>query len=165
MAGVTMRAVADRVGVTATSLYRHFRDKDSLVAELRNQIVALFRSRIPEATAAETSEQQLRESLEALPAFAREYPCYFDFVFAARQGLAGNQPDRSDPVLQLLVARVQDCIKDGILREDDPLEVTLTLLAHALGLVIVDRRYGFRTDPEALAVGRASLERVLRGLA
>jgi AcrR family transcriptional regulator len=32
--GVTMRAVAERVGVTATAIYRHYRDKAALLEQM-----------------------------------------------------------------------------------------------------------------------------------
>ncbi|MET9971050.1 helix-turn-helix domain-containing protein [Streptomyces sp. NPDC006356] len=37
-AGVTFRALGSRLGVVATALYRHFRDKDELMLALADQI-------------------------------------------------------------------------------------------------------------------------------
>ncbi|MEB3323653.1 MAG: TetR/AcrR family transcriptional regulator, partial [Synechococcaceae cyanobacterium] len=36
VAGISMRKLADKVGVTAPAIYRHFKDKDELLEELIN---------------------------------------------------------------------------------------------------------------------------------
>jgi AcrR family transcriptional regulator len=55
--GVNMRSVADRLGVTAASLYRHVRDKDELLVLLADEISG----RIPPIPAGGSWREALRE--------------------------------------------------------------------------------------------------------
>ncbi|HEU0016377.1 MAG TPA: TetR/AcrR family transcriptional regulator [Longimicrobium sp.] len=78
---VTMRAVADRVGVTATALYRHFRDKDAILQEVLGEGSRLIGSHLFAALEGATAADRLRATAAAYLAFAREQPQAYRAMF------------------------------------------------------------------------------------
>jgi AcrR family transcriptional regulator len=83
VAGLTLRGVGARVGVSRTALYRHFRDKEALLAR-----VALEGFRLFHAALAAGRARAARENGDALTAlglayvgFAAAHPTYYDAMF------------------------------------------------------------------------------------
>lgn len=72
-AAVSIRAIADRVGVTAPSIYRHFADKDELLGAVCAEVFTQLTAGITEAVASATT------SLDALAGAGR---CYVEFGLA-----------------------------------------------------------------------------------
>lgn len=70
---VSIRAIAERVGVSAPSIYRHFEDKDALLNAVCTDVFAQLQIGIAEAVAA------AKDPLDALAEAAR---CYVDFGLA-----------------------------------------------------------------------------------
>ena len=165
---VTMRAVAERAGVTATALYRHFDDKDALLREVVREVGARFKDRMTDALAEESAEGRLLATLDAFRAFAVEEPHYFALLFmdspAARARAAGDESWRRSAIFQLLTDRVAECMKGGALREDDPASVALTVAALARGLVALHHRGRFASPAQFAEFYRTSFARLLDGL-
>ncbi len=72
-AAVSIRAIADRVGVTAPSIYRHFEDKDELLGAVCAVVFTQLTDGIAEAVASATSP---------LDALAEAGRCYVEFGLA-----------------------------------------------------------------------------------
>ena len=79
--GFSMRGVAERVGVTATALYRHFEDKDALLAALLEQGFSTFSSYLMRSLAGKTPLQRLRLAGNAYFDFALEHPRDYSLMF------------------------------------------------------------------------------------
>jgi AcrR family transcriptional regulator len=78
---VTMRAIANRIGYTATALYFHFADKETLLRELCSEDFLNFsRQLLVVATILEPRER-LRQMALAYIKFAIEYPNHYRFLF------------------------------------------------------------------------------------
>ena len=164
---VTMRAVADRAGVTAPALYWHFADKVALVRELGRELSRLFTDRMSAAGAEPGSETKLRRTLEVFRTFAVTHPSYFHMLFVRppttkrgeiRDGAA------SPAIFQLLSDRVSECMRDGALAKGDAQSVAMTLAAVAQGAVVMHRGGRFPSDAAFATFFDLSIERMLRGL-
>ena len=133
--GVTMRGVAERVGVTATALYRHFADKDALLREIAGEGSRLLGSHLFRALEASTPLERLRATAGAYLDFAAAQPQAYRALFDARL-----EEDTSPVALQqgavrrFLRDRVREAMDAGDLAEGDPDGVALTLWALVHGL-------------------------------
>jgi AcrR family transcriptional regulator len=166
---VTMRAVAARTGITATAIYRHYRDKDELLEELATHG---FQSLAERCTKARESSRdpvaQLRRMLVECIEFSLEQPEVVASMFRARRKKARRFPAdfRKDPgpVFGLAMQQVTACLAAGRLRRGDAFEVTFHLWAHVQGLMSLYRagRVGSEAEFRRFAIG--SLDRLVDGL-
>src|SRR5688500_14212211 len=79
--GVTMRSVADRVGVTATALYRHFESKDALVHAVIDGGFQTFGGYLYRSLKGATAAERMRLSGQAYLDFALEQPEMYRTLF------------------------------------------------------------------------------------
>ncbi len=79
--GTTMRAIAAKIGYTPTAIYHHFKDKDTLVAELS----ALDFRALTQAL------QQTSSVADPLERFEKVGEAYVEFGFARARRAAGGQ--------------------------------------------------------------------------
>lgn len=133
---VTMRAVAERVGVTATALYRHFADKDAILREVVGEGSRLLGSHLFRALEAPTPLGRLRAAGTAYLDFALAQPQAYRALFEA----AGE--DETSPVhaqrgaiRRFLRDRVREAMDAGVLAPGDPDGTALTLWSLLHGLV------------------------------
>ena len=72
---ISMRRIADRTGVMATALYRHFDGREALVSAAVDSAVTVLMSRLAVATLhSSTAESRLWASLEEFRRFAVDEP-------------------------------------------------------------------------------------------
>ena len=165
--GVTMRAVADRAGVTAPALYWHFADKEALIREIGRELSRTFKDRMHEADAAPTSELRLRRNLSLFRTYAVTYPSYFHMLFVrpptTRRGEI-RDAGASPAIFHMLVDRVADCMRDGSLARGDAQSVAMSLAALAHGLVVLHRGGRFPSDAAFAAFFDLSIDRMIGGL-
>lgn len=165
--GVTMRAVADRAGVTAPALYWHFADKEALIREVGREVSRTLRDRMLEAGSAPTAEARLRRTFEVFRTFAVSYPSYFHMLFVrpptTRRGEI-RDGGASPVIFQLVVDRVAECMRDGSLAKGDAQSVAMSLAALAQGLVILHRRGRFASDAAFADFFDLSVDRMIGGL-
>src|SRR5690348_12065062 len=114
--GFSMRGVAERVGVTATALYRHFEDKDALLATLLDEGFSTFSTYLMRALSGKTPLERLRRSGVAYLDFALEHPRDYALMFmtpCADLGLetvSESAKARMDGTFVFLVDRIKECI-------------------------------------------------------
>ncbi len=164
---VTMRSVAERVGVSATALYRHFENKEALLEAVVNSGFETFGGYLYRALEAPTPEQRLSGSGEAYLRFALEQPQMYRTIFMTPRPDAG--PDsggpHADSTFRFLVDRVRECLGAGLLKEGDPEELALTIWAHVHGLVSLHIACSLgKTDEEFKLLYGHSLQRLFSGL-
>ena len=133
--GVTMRAVADRVGVTATALYRHFTGKDALLREVAGEGSRLLGGYLFRALEAPSPLDRLRMTATAYLEFAAAQPQAYRALFDP-----GDQ-DESSPaqrqrgaMLRFLRDGVREAMDAGDLAPGNVDETALTLLSLLPGL-------------------------------
>jgi AcrR family transcriptional regulator len=132
---VSIRAVADAVGVTPPSIYLHFADKNELVAAVVADVFTELDAAMLEAGAAAALPlERLRAYGLAYVRFAVSHPEHYR--------LATMDPCPRPDVDEVLAssafvhfnAVVVECMEDGIFAVGDPLPITLDLWAAAHGI-------------------------------
>lgn len=165
--GVSMRKVAERVGVSAPAIYHHYASKDDLLKEIIDEGLRILEDYLRPALERPTPFERLSMLVERFLDFALEQPKYFDFAFAVPSGEDERVPEGIEQwsTFRLAVEQVAGCMEEGMLRRDDPFQVVLMLWAEAHGLVMLYRVGRFGMDPEHFRVlYRDSIQRLLRGL-
>ncbi len=88
---VSIRAVAQAVGVSPPSIYRHFADKDMLLLEVCRHSFTHFSAALEDAFAGDGSvEQQMVDLGHAYIRYAREFPEHYRIMFMARFELSAQ---------------------------------------------------------------------------
>jgi AcrR family transcriptional regulator len=166
--GVSMRKIAERVGVTATAIYRHFRDKEEVLEEIINAGLATLSEYLAPALRGEDPCQRLRRLIDAYLKFALEQPRYFDLAFLVpgKATHISEQLERDGGrTFKMAVEQVALCMEMGIFKKEDPIEVAVYLWSIAHGLIMLHRTNRFGDDPEQFRkLYRATIERAMRGI-
>ena len=118
MGGVTMRSVAQRVGVTATTLYRHFKDKDALLAAVVDEGFRLFGEYLMRAAEAASPSERFKASGRAYVDFALANAAYYRLMFILPPKLnptplEAHVRQRASGTFRMLVDRVRDSMPSG----------------------------------------------------
>lgn len=152
MAGLSMRKVARRVGVSATALYWHFENKDALVAEVFSDGLRVFSGYLVAALEGETPRERLQRTAEAFLRFGVERPRHFEVFFQRSHALLA-EPFRSEfevrrkASFRFLMDRVRECVDAGVLRPPGSVADTARLfLASAQGMVALHLTGQLETD-------------------
>ena len=87
---VSIRAVAQAVGVTAPSIYRHFADKDMLLLEVCRHSFTHFSAALEDALGADDAAEQMVALGRAYIRYAVEHPEHYRIMFMARFELSAQ---------------------------------------------------------------------------
>jgi AcrR family transcriptional regulator len=172
--GIELRRLAREAGVSHTAPYRHFADKQALLAALAEEGFAELHEQICTAIAATDLDvsEQLLAMAEAYIAFALRHPARTRLMFS---GIATNEAayptlyqmaKASFYALMEVVARGQAV---GNIRGDDPKIPTLTLWStmHGLAMLLIDGQIPVDREDEGAfsAFLRSCASQVYYGLA
>jgi len=141
---LSLRQVAQRVGVTHGAAYRHFEDREALLAELARLGFVDLRARLQRATrGAPDARGKLEAFLKAYLRFAWERPAQYEVMFGRRLNESGDFPDLEDAVLAA-VRFLQSTVSD-YLGNDDPIRardlgIGLWSFAHGFTISVLRRR-------------------------
>jgi len=169
--GVSMRKIADLVGVSAPAIYRHFENKDALLDEIVIRGLRILEQYLQPALDEPTPKQRLSTLIDHYLDFTLEQPRFFDFAFLAPPsrtlGHLAEEIARGNWVtFKMAVEQVAACMAEGLLAKDDPMSVAVTIWAEVHGLVTLYRTGRFGSDERAFRrIYRQSVDRLLRGLA
>ncbi|MDP1892214.1 MAG: TetR/AcrR family transcriptional regulator [Gemmatimonadaceae bacterium] len=173
-AQTSMRRIADQIGYTATAIYHHFQDKDSLL----NELCAVDFSALGEAL--RTMEQipdpvtRLRLMGQNYVRFALDHPQQFRFMFLVERPIPGPECVTIDPAedsYQVLIANVREAIAAQRFRPEftDAEMVAQILWSGVHGLAAIHLHSPEKThpwldlrDPDKTAAALTDV--VLRGL-
>lgn len=136
---VSMRAIADRVGVTPPSIYMHFADKDELIFEVCNARWAEFNEAIDRAgELSDDPVESLRLRGRAYIEFGLENPEHYRLLMMTKSeeghGDIEDLTKQGAIAFQHLVGAVTRCIESGAFREMDPFMASIALWAGCHGL-------------------------------
>ena len=166
---VSMRRVADAVGITPMAIYHHFANREELLNTITNQQFATFLSYIEKRPMRGSPEAQLISAMEAYIDYALDRPRIFDYVFSQPRPGARRYPDdfraRRSPTLNPIADAVNAAMRSGLLRKDDVWEVALELWAVTHGYVTLHRAGRFNLpEKEFRALVRRALRRLIHGI-
>lgn len=121
---VSIRAIADAVGVTPPSIYLHFPDKEALILAVCERHFQVFDSVIEEAgRSTDDPVESLRRRCRAYVRFGLENPEPYRILFTTRTASDRQYDDVVESgarAFQHLVDAVQRCIDAGAFRSVDP---------------------------------------------
>lgn len=166
---VTMRRVAAAAGVTAMAPYRHYRNREALLRSVADAAFAELGERWERRVAGAGFMDRYIGLLDEFLDFTLSRPHLYRFLITDRREGGRQFPDEfragESPTFSPVVRAVEQGMLEGVLAEDDPLEVTLAVTAQAQGLIqlYLNGRIGL-PEAEFRALCRRSTERMLDGL-
>jgi AcrR family transcriptional regulator len=166
---VSMRRVAQTVGITPMAIYHHFPNRETLLTTITDREFAKLLSHIEAHPLRGTIEQRLIAVMEGYVDYAFAQPRVFDFVFTGvRKGARQFPRDfraRRSPTLNPVADALSAEMHKGRLKRDDVWEVAFALWAHIHGYVLLYRsgRIGL-SEKEFRQLLHRSLRRFLHGL-
>lgn len=112
---VSMRKVGDAIGVTATALYYHFRNKQALLDAIADRGFTVFDSRVRSVNTKDPGGI-IRAVLLGYRQFAQDHPNLFRLMFVEPRPVARKFPAdfaaHRSAVFNLLWKAVSDCMEE-----------------------------------------------------
>ena len=161
--GFSMAEASRRLGVTTAAPYRHFADRDALLAAVATRALTVFAAMLSaaadaaaEADAVDTPAQRLAAMAGAYVRFAAQQRPLFDTLF--NSGLdKSRHPELQrawEPVDALLAAVVLDvCDGDAVAAES--LSDAIEASSHGYAMLLNDGEYGHGPDVVSATADRA----------
>ncbi len=171
--GVVLREVARRTGVSHNAAYRHFADREALLAEVAalamHRLGDAMQARLTDVTetdAKQRTEQQLRAVGHAYVDFALAEPGLFRVAFAG-PGIAEDAAvdDGADPY-ELLNAVLDDCVAARSVAPDrrPGADVVCWAAVHGFAVLHLDGPLRDLPPAERTATLEVMLDHISRGL-
>lgn len=154
--GFSVAETSRRLGVTTAAPYRHFADRDELLAAVAARALSVFAAMLAAAAdTAGTPAQRLAAMAGAYVRFASQQRPLFDTLF--NSGLdKGRYPELLrawEPVDALLAVVPQVC--DGDSATADALADAIEASAHGHAMLLIDGEYGQGPDAVNAAAAKA----------
>ena len=138
---VTMRRVAQAVGITPMAVYRHYADRSSLLNALADAGFEDVAARLANRPKGGTIEERLTQNLDIYLEHALENPRLFELMFlkpreGARRFPRDIKAGRS-PTANLSAELIREGIESGYFRNDDAWEIAFEMGALLQGLIML----------------------------
>jgi len=169
--GFSMRKLAREVGVTAPAIYRHFDGREAVLADVLREAHRTFSSYLYAALSAPTALERFQAAGEGFLDFVIDHPRWYDIMHVAPEHLGMEAfPDDIEAnkaaIYQFWNDRVRECQQAGILKPGDPEEQSMTMWAHAHGMIQLYHQGCFPMQPQEFrGLFRASGARLMAGVA
>jgi AcrR family transcriptional regulator len=112
---LTLRDVARMIGVAHTAVYRHYEDKEALLAAVAEQGFVDLRTQLVVASRAHAEPfERLRALAVAYVRFAQKNPAHFRVMFGPR--LSADEHPSLESAFREAVAVIFEIVDDGIAR-------------------------------------------------
>lgn len=160
--GLTLRAVANAAQVSRTAPYRHFKNKEAILAAVAEEG---FEELACELSAIAQREEEPLERIilqgSAYVALARENPERFEVMFGFKLESYFLYPsllEKGMAAASCLFESVRQCQEAGIVKEGDPLEIGFGAwtLIHGLSTLLINGLVPFDIE------GEGALEALVR---
>ena len=154
--GFSLAEASRRLGVTTAAPYRHFADRDELLAAVAARALSVFAAMLAGAAdAADTPGQRLAVMAGAYVRFAAQQRPLFDTLY--NSGLDKSRyPELQracEPVDALLTVVLEVC--DGDTAAADALTDAVEASAHGHAMLLIDGEYGQGPDSVNAATAKA----------
>lgn len=166
---LTLRGVGETLGVSRTALYRHFADKEALLAAVAGEGFRVLRTELVEAWERGGGGRAGFDAMGvAYVRFATEHPSHYRVMFGGFVDPGASDAELAaagSAAFQVLVDALMAQQKDGLVRADDPMALALFVWAnvHGIAMLAIDGRLGEHADPDALI--RFANDRMRYGIA
>jgi AcrR family transcriptional regulator len=156
--GFSLAEASRRIGVTTAAPYRHFADRDELLAAVAVRALHAFTAMLAaEAADADPPEQQLAAMTRAYVRFAAEQRPMFETLFSS--GIDKNRYPELERAYQPLDALFQSLVREiceGDTAAADALATVLEASAHGHAALLIDGQYGHGPDAVGVAADHAA---------
>lgn len=169
VAAVSMRPVAERVGITPMAIYRHYADRARLLNAVADEGFNKLAARVRALPLKGDVVNRLTQVAEVFLDAALQFPNLYELMFLVpREGARVYPRDftsGASPTFSPTVDILRDAMRAGELRSDDPVEIAFELSALSHGLIVL--YLGGRVAQSAedfRALYQRSFRRYLHGL-
>lgn len=159
--GLSMRRIAEAVGITPMAIYRHYADKDALLNALMLDGFAAWEARVAAITA-QAPLDWLRQLGAAFLEFALTQPRRFEAAFLLKASAARQYPQDFEagrsPVMRQAHARIEQARAQGLIGSASAVEIALSFSALSQGLVSMYQAGRFASEKEFRAAYHKALD-------
>ncbi|MBV1859134.1 MAG: TetR/AcrR family transcriptional regulator [Nannocystaceae bacterium] len=144
--GLTMRAIARGLGVSATALYQHYESKAAILCELRTSGVEQLNAYLAPAFDDPDPVEQLRRNAELYLRFSREHPWMYQLINETPEDWGTHNDDRRAAAMNSVertFAALRDCEQRGLLLENVELKaapLSIWAALHGMALLMASGR-------------------------
>jgi AcrR family transcriptional regulator len=169
IAAVAMRPVAEQVGITPMAIYRHYADRASLLNAVAGAGFEELATRVQSLRLKGGVEHRLMQVSKVFLDAALQFPHLYELMFLVpREGARVYPRDfqaRRSPTFNPTVNILEEAMRAGELRPDDPIEIAfeLSALSHGLIMLYLGGRVA-KGDDKFRLLHRRSFRRYLNGL-
>jgi AcrR family transcriptional regulator len=166
---VSMRRVAEAVGITPMAIYRHFPNREALLKRLSDDSFNATAHIWKRSSSSADPLKRLMALSDPYLDYALAHPHLFDHAFSVRRDDARKFPEDFraglSPTLNVVIDTVKEGMAKGVLKKDDPYDVAMVMWAQQHGLVVLYRAGRFSFDEAQFrAFYKKSLRRLIDGL-
>lgn len=167
VSSLSLREVARRVGVSHTASYRHFADKQALLAAVAEEGFQVLSHYLEEAVQQPTPDplKRLEAAGIAYVRYAIEHSSHYRVMFGAYPANKQTHPslaDASTQAFMVLVNAIVEGQKAGVVRLGEPVQLgwAAWALVHGLAMLLIDGRLPV-TEKQALNSLSSFITRIL----
>lgn len=167
---LTLRGVGEALGVSRSALYRHFSDKQALVAAVAREGFRTLRLGLLQAWRRGGPGAAGFEAMgDAYLQFAVAHPSHYRVMFGRFVESGARDPeliDEATAAFQALVDALVEMQRHGSVRSDDPLMLARFVwsVTHGIAMLVIDGQLR-DSDPSGTALNRYAAERIRAALA
>jgi AcrR family transcriptional regulator len=153
---LTLRTVGHRLGVSRSALYRHFADKQALLATVGREGFRMLRQAIGESWERNGHGRAGFEAMaRAYVRFAVEHPSHYRVMFGGFIESAAKDDDfigEAKAAFQVLVDALVEQQNAGDIRRDDPVLMArfVWALVHGTAMLVIDGQLPDAAQRDAL---------------
>jgi len=163
--GVSMRKIAEKVGITPMAIYKHYPDKDALLNALMLDGFAAWEARV-EALKPAAPLAWLQAMGEAFLDFALEEPRRYEAAFLLKASAARRYPGDfvagRSPAISRMMAQVEKARAQGQIADIATIDITISFTALVQGLVDMYRAGRFSDEADFRAAFSKALSHCIR---
>jgi AcrR family transcriptional regulator len=166
---LTLRAVGERLGVSRSALYRHFANKQALLAAAGCEGFRMLRQAVADAWEHNGHGRTGFEAMaKAYVQFAVAHPSHYRVMFGGFIESATKDENfmgEARAAFQVLVDAIVDQQSNGLIRRDDPVLIArfTWALVHGISMLVIDGQ--LRETGQREAVEQYAIERIRASLA
>jgi AcrR family transcriptional regulator len=162
---LTLRGIGEKLGVSRTALYRHFSDKQALLAGVGREGFRMLRLALTEAW---EEHGKGREGFDAMGAayvqFAVAHPSHYRVMFGRFLESCSKDAEfiqEATAAFQVLVDSLVEQQRSGLIRRDDPVLVARFIwsVVHGISMLVIDGQLR-GLDERGEALNRYAIERI-----
>lgn len=165
---ISLRKIAREVGVSATSIYLHFENKDDLIHTLMEQAIDRLNDLLEKKANREKDPiQKLEDLAHAYVNFALNNPREYQIIFLFSSDEMSRYPvekfRKARRGYELVHAVLEEGVKQGLITEEQPRLAAYTFWAqlHGVMSVVLSKRLDTRIDQKEFI--EEAIEHIIQG--